>query len=91
MVREIVITGYAGPIIGVVEVTAEQLSAWRSCVLCGWQSRKFVTQDADQAIVAGKSMVSEQSEHLQKKHPDMIENVLRDAGEAAFAPMMGRC
>jgi len=91
--REIILNGYAGPIVGVVEangITGE-LTTWRCCVVCGWRSTRFVVESVDAAMDASKVMVSEQAEHVRKNHPDMMENILRDAGPKGVAAPMGAC
>ena len=91
--RELIFNGYAGPIVGVVEVNGStgQLSAWRCCVLCGWRSTKFITEDVDAAMDASKAMVSEQSEHVRINHSDLMESVVRDTGGKGVAAAMGAC
>lgn len=90
--RDVVITGQAGPIVGVVEVTAEHLTGWRCCVICGWLGTKRVMDTTEEAFSAAAKMVAEQSEHIQNRHPEMAENVIMDAGASAFAPVeIGRC
>lgn len=92
MAKEIVFHGWAGPVIGVLQVDdlTGDITTWRCCVLCGWLSTKCDTTPED-AAQAGKLQISEQSEHVRKHHPEMIPNVIQDTGGKGISAPMGAC
>lgn len=87
--RSVEVVGSAGPIVGVIEVTPKAVTGWRCCVLCPWQSSHKECLSAKDAAEATAVFIAEQSEHIRLRHPEMLEQVAREAEEeaaVAFGP-----
>lgn len=80
--------GNAGPMVAAAMLdTQEGITAWRVCVLCGWRSEELAVSEDDPAAssaAAGSRLCALQFEHLEKFHPDFIEQTLKEAD--ALAP-----